>query len=219
VKGLSSSIFLSFWREKSFSSVAKFFAIHLSFSYIVLQSCHLTFENYVFVINLQSFWPHPWPRPRVDFCTAIFGFFFCTVILGPFVVLPFWAIFSVLFCHPFSIRQTDITFAFALALALCTDIDITQKMILAGKRHASSPAEAEKKKSDSKATPTECPGSYRDAASRGYQPPMEAMNNWDEGDSGEDPWQLSSPSQSRRRRKWSTRQSQGGGDTTAALAR
>ena len=40
-------------------------------------------------------------------------------------------------------------------------------MILSGKRVASSPAEAEKKKTDSKTTPTEYTDSYRDVASRG----------------------------------------------------
>ena len=57
-------------------------------------------------------------------------------------------------------------------------------MILSGKRLASSPAEAEKKKTDFKtSSTTECPGSYRDAASRGYLPPTNVIDDWDGGDS------------------------------------
>ena len=50
-------------------------------------------------------------------------------------------------------------------------------MILSGKRLASSPAEAEKKKADSKTTPSESSGSYRDVAIRGYQPPAEVTED------------------------------------------
>ncbi len=83
-------------------------------------------------------------------------------------------------------------------------------MILSGKRVASSPAEAEKKKTDSKTTPTEYADSYRDVASRGYQPPIDVMDDWDGGNDEDDPWLSTSPSQTRRRRKWSTGRSPGG---------
>ena len=87
-------------------------------------------------------------------------------------------------------------------------------MILSGKRLASSPAEAEKKKPDSKTTPTEGPSpyssSFRDVASRGYQPPSDVMEDWDGDNNEDDPWLSTSPSQSRRRRKWSTGRSPGG---------
>ncbi len=83
-------------------------------------------------------------------------------------------------------------------------------MILTGKRLATSPAEAEKKKPDSKTTPTECPDSYRDVASRGYQPPTSVTEDWDDGSGDDSPWQISSPRQSRKRRNWSTGQSPGG---------
>jgi hypothetical protein len=81
-------------------------------------------------------------------------------------------------------------------------------MILSGKRLASSPAEAEKKKADSKTTPSE--SSYRDVAIRGYQPPAEVTEDWSGDDYEDDPWQVSSPGQRRRRRKWSTGKSPGG---------
>jgi hypothetical protein len=75
-------------------------------------------------------------------------------------------------------------------------------MILSGKRQASSPAEAEKKKPDSKTTPTESAGAPWDVAEKGYQPPIQVTQDWDEGNVYDDnSWQLSSP---RRRRKWST---------------
>ena len=73
-------------------------------------------------------------------------------------------------------------------------------MILSGKRGATSPAEAEKKKNDGKTTPS---GSYRDAASKGYQPPPVAMSDWDGIEEDDDPWQECSTGQ-RRARKWST---------------
>jgi hypothetical protein len=89
-------------------------------------------------------------------------------------------------------------------------------MILSGKRLASSPAEAEKKKPDFKTTSTEITGtsrevlsSYRDVASRGYLPPTDVIEDWDGGDSEGDSWQLSSSGQSRRRR-WSTGRTPGG---------
>ncbi len=83
-------------------------------------------------------------------------------------------------------------------------------MILSGKRLASSPAEAEKKKPDCKtSSTTECPGSYRDAASRGYQPPNSVTVDWDEDNDDGNPWQPSSPHHGRRR-KWSTGKSPGG---------
>ena len=75
-------------------------------------------------------------------------------------------------------------------------------MILTSKRGASSPAEAEKKKNDGKTTPS---GSYRDAASKGYQPPLVAMDDWDGVEDGDDPWQEQSP----RARRWSTGRSPG----------
>ena len=79
-------------------------------------------------------------------------------------------------------------------------------MILTGKRGASSPAEAEKKKPDGKTTPS---GGYvgRDAANKGYQPPMVAMEDWDGIEDTGDPWQEQSPT---RRRRWSTGRSPGG---------
>ena len=79
-------------------------------------------------------------------------------------------------------------------------------MIFTGKRGASSPAEAEKKKPDGKTTPS---GGYvgRDAANKGYQPPMVAMEDWDGIEDTGDPWQEQSPT---RRRRWSTGRSPGG---------
>ena len=76
-------------------------------------------------------------------------------------------------------------------------------MILTGKRGASSPAEAENKKPNGKST-----GSYSDAASRGYKPPLAATYDWDSIEYDDDPWQEQSPT--RRRRRWSTGQPPGG---------
>jgi hypothetical protein len=83
-------------------------------------------------------------------------------------------------------------------------------MILSGKRVASSPAEAEKKKTDSKTTPTEYSDSYRDVASRGYQPPDVTSNDWSGDDYEDDSWQVSSPRRRMRGRKWSTGKTPGG---------
>ncbi len=81
-------------------------------------------------------------------------------------------------------------------------------MIISGKRQASSPAEAEKKKPDSKTTPAESAGAIWDVPEKGYQPPIQVTQDWDEGNDYDDnSWQLSSP---RRRRKWSTGRSPGG---------
>ncbi len=105
------------------------------------------------------------------------------------------------------VLRTTFDFALVPALALCA---VKYRMILTGKRQATSPAEAEKKKPDSKTTPTEGSISYRDAASRGYMPPTELIDEWDGADSEGDSWQLSSLGLSRRRRNWSTGHTPGG---------
>ena len=72
-------------------------------------------------------------------------------------------------------------------------------MILTGKRGATRPAVAEKKKPDPRTTPTGGNTSYRDAANKGYEPPLSAMEDW-EGTEDGDPWQEIST----RNRRWST---------------